>query len=267
MASKGSRESTRLSAAGVAVHERVASKPLSAPNGPTLDINDPRYPRRSWRRALRTLAHRSPLLLLAYPALILVNVFLALFRSGPLALFHSATYIDAALLSWVASLPALYLVPITALLVLIVATLVYLSGLALHDQRQEHAVMEQRTIDLRLTQTRLHMVADLSESAMHRSPKPSRGRASDGEAVATLSPDVPNDLERLPEPAVFVGRAEELAWLGTRLQQGGVIAVTDATGAGGVGVSSLVARAVRQAQALGRLTDGIVVFPCAGQKD
>src|SRR5262249_25823213 len=27
------------------------------------------------------------------------------------------------------------------------------------------------------------------------------------------------------------------------------------------------ARAVRQAQALGRLTDGIVVFPCAGQKD
>src|SRR5262249_30746851 len=65
----------------------------------------------------------------------------------------------------------------------------------------------------------------------------------------------------------FVGRTEESAWLAERLSRDGAIAVVDVTNAGGVGASSLVARAVRVARAAGRFADGVVVLSCAGYRD
>src|SRR5262249_4717528 len=45
------------------------------------------------------------------------------------------------------------------------------------------------------------------------------------------------------------------------------IALMDATNAGGVGTSSLVARAARQARAAGGFADGIAVLSCVGHRD
>ena len=43
-----------------------------APEAPRLD--DPRYPRPRWVRALRTVGIRAPLILLAYPVAVVVNL-------------------------------------------------------------------------------------------------------------------------------------------------------------------------------------------------
>src|SRR5262249_3101500 len=124
-----------------------------------ININDRRYPRPKWFRALRTAAIRSPLLLLAYPALFVLSLALSALRSGLPALSSPATYLDATLLPWVASLPTLPLIAIVlAVPLLAIVDVAYLSRIARSDKRQEQAVMQERMIDVRLTQTRIDAV-------------------------------------------------------------------------------------------------------------
>src|SRR5262249_54154598 len=132
---------------------------------------------------------------------------------------------------------------------------------------QEQAVMQERMIDTRLTQTHIDAVRFSDERLPHR-PSEHAGRApGPSVSVAAEPPGVPNDLARLPEPPAFVGRGEELAWLAERFRSSGAIALIDATNAGGVGTSPLVARAARQARPAGGFADGSAVLSCVGHRD
>jgi tetratricopeptide (TPR) repeat protein len=282
MLGKGSGLSRRLRApAGGATEERparalplVAAVSPGAPEGednsgaPRLD--DPRYPRPRWLWVLRTIALRLPVLLLAYPLIFAANLLLAMAHSGFSALRLPATYVGAALLPQAAALFAAY--PLAAgIPILLLVDLLVLRRLARRDEQQEEAVLQERLIDLRLTQTRIAAVAFPSGRGVPRRTRPTgapREERMPGEAAPGNPQGPPGDLALLPEPPVFVGRAVELAWLVERLRgRGSLAALTDATHAGGVGCTSLLARAARLVRAEGRFADGVAVLDCAGQRD
>lgn len=226
------------------------------------------YPRPAPVRALRTLARRAPLLLLAYPLAAVAHLALLAQKGGVAALRAPTTYVNAAWLRegllWAITYPVEAAVP-----ALVVANLIMLRQVARRDERQEQSFLTQRILDERLTQTTMAVVRPLTSRPAVRATQPPRAeRMPQDASVATSDPSgPPDDLRRLFEPAVFVGRVAELTWLAERLRAGGTLAVTDATGAGGVGTSTLVARALRAARAEGRFAGGVALVPCEGRRD
>src|SRR5262245_39736500 len=216
MASDGSRRTRRFPAAAAAAPDELTAptRDRTTTSVTAININDPRYPRPTWFRTLRTAAIRSPLLLLAYPAIFALNLLLAVVRSGVPALSDPATYLDATLLPWLASLPALPLIALVlAVPLLAIVDIAYLSRIARRDKRQEQAVMQERMIDIRLTQTRIDAVRFSEGHLPSMAGERARVNRAAPPPASTQLPGVPNDLARLPEPLVFVGREEELAWL------------------------------------------------------
>src|SRR5579884_1041752 len=217
----------------------------------TLALADKRYPRPRWIRALRRAAKRAPLMLLLYPLAALLHLGLLVLQQGTAALHAPATYYEASFLTWglrvAAAYPVLAVVPL-----LVVLDLAAMYAVARRDERREQEVLEARILDERLTQTTMAAVR-LPTAGPARPTQPPRLERMPEEGGRPQLYGPPDDLGRLPEPPGFVGRARELAWLGERIGAtlerggGGVLAVTDATGAGGVGVSTLVGRALRQA--------------------
>ncbi len=238
-----------------------------SPDAPRID--DPRYPRGRWFRALRMVALRAYLVMLAYPLAVVTQLVAIVALHGLASLRLSTTYLDASLLPGAVALVAAF--PLAAgVPILLLVDLVVLRRLARRDVRQEEAVLQERLFDERLTQTRIAVVtAPLSSRGPRRA-------AAAGAPPAERMPHQPapgephappDDLALLPEPAVFVGRASELAWLDERLGQRGLLALSDATGIGGVGVRSLLAHAVRRAREAGRFADGIALLDCTGRRD
>src|SRR5215813_1936083 len=189
MASESSRGTRSFPAVGAATSNELAGFTGDSATGIAININDPRYPRARWFRGLRTAAIRSPLALLLYPVLVVVNLILAVLRSGPSTLSRPATYLDATLRSWVAALPARYLVGLVVAIVFIgIIDLAYLSRLARRDERQEQAVMQERMIDTRLTQTHIDAVRFSDERLPHRPSERARRAPSTSVSVAAEPP-------------------------------------------------------------------------------
>ncbi len=247
-----------------------AAEPIDAAEAPdTPRLDDPRYPRPRWVRMVRTVGIRASLIVLAYPVAVVANLALIAIQRGGASLAAGATYLDGSLVPQIVALIAAF--PLAAAVpLLLLVDLVVLRRLARQDERQEEAVLQERLFDVRLTQTRIAIVtAPLSA----RGPRRIRTTGAPPiermphEAVPGQPHGPPDELALLPDPPIFVGHASETAWLVERLRRGGLAAVSDATGVGGIGVTSLVARAVRQVRAERRFADGVAVIDCTGRRD
>lgn len=234
----------------------------------TRKSSGPRFPRSAPVRAARALAIRAPLLLLAYPFAALIHLGLLALRGGAGAFRSPGTYLEAAWLRegllWAITNPIEAAIP-----ALVIANLIMLGQFARRDEQQEQSYLTQRILDERLTQTTLAAVRLPTGRPAMRATQPPRAERMPEDTLASPADlsGPPDDLRRLPDSPVFAGRVAELTWLAERLRARGVLAVTDATGTGGIGVSTLVARALRAAQAEGRFAGGIAVVSCAGRRD
>lgn len=78
---------------------------------------------------------------------------------------------------------------------------------------------------------------------------------------------IPFDEALLLEPARFVGREKDVAWLMERIKSGGVAGIAALRGLGGIGKTSLAAVVIRRLHQEGYFPDGIAVVLCQDLKE
>lgn len=257
--------------------------------GSSIDLNDKRYPRPKWAKALRWLLQRPWWLVAAiYFPLFASNLVVLGLQQGGGALLYSANWLEALELDkllpslltqhpWWISVPSL----------VIVGLFILLGYLAFKDKDREQETLKRRkeqdeqiklatelraategqTKDIALktaseigTTTALEIVNKINERLAQQ---PSLS----GHPV--LEPQGPplDHNELLPAPDHFVGRKEDLDWLLQQLQPGKTAAIIALGGLGGIGKTALAAVAVRELRRRGRFRDGVAVVLCQGLTD
>lgn len=108
---------------------------------------------------------------------------------------------------------------------------------------------------------------ELKGSARLKSDQQAETRSKEDAAQQQYQYQPPFDEELIMLPEHFVGREEDLQWLQSRLRVGGTTSVTALGGMGGIGKTSLAAKAVRNLRAEGYFRDGVAVELCLAQTD
>jgi tetratricopeptide (TPR) repeat protein len=217
----------------------------------------PHGPHPTWLRALRWLAHGWWKLF----AVVIVGNFLPGAVLGALqgGLGALGTYLT----SWGLLRPVEASHPLAFWLVTAVLGLLALLGLVAEIEERRASATTQAT--LHQTAREAHAKADVAQATAERALAAVASTSERTPVPQFLGP--PDDAALLPLPDRFVGRQADLAWVQSRLREGGASSITALRGLGGIGKTSLAAVAVHQLQQEGRFPDGIAVVLCQGLDD